>query len=123
MLLVLWVLLAVVLGLFNRELLIRTEPVGFLFMEFELPWGLWLVVSAGLFPVLMRLLAWTEARLIQRRATAELQRLKAKAFDEHGGDLEQFARSVQERVVDGVRDLLSRPPPGSVSAPSGTPKG
>ena len=122
-LLALWVLLAVALVLFNWNLLNRTEPVTILFMEFELPWGLWLVIAAGLFPVWMRLLAWTESRLIRRRATAEIQRLKAKAFDEHGGDLEQFARSVQEHVVDSVRDLLQRSPSSPGSTPSGTPKG
>jgi hypothetical protein len=121
-LLVLWVLLAVALGLFNWGLLSRSEPVRFLFTEFELRWGLWLVALAGFFPVLMRLLAWTESRLVQRRSMAELQRLKAKAFDEHGGDLEMLARNVQERVVNGVRDLLSRSGSGSASAPSGTPK-
>jgi len=115
-LLVLWVLLAVVLGLFNRELLTRTEPVGLLFMRFELAWALWLLAAAAAFPVLMWLLAWTEARVLRRRSSAELQRLKAKAFDEHGGDLERFAKSVQDRVINGVRDLLSHTP-GSTSPP------
>jgi hypothetical protein len=120
-LLVLWVLLAIVSGLFNRELLTRTEPVKLLFMEFQLPWALWLLIAAGAFPLLMWLLSRAESRRLRRRAGAELQRLKARAFDEHGGDLEQFARRVQERVINGVRDLLSRAP-GAASMPD-APKG
>jgi hypothetical protein len=106
----LWVAALIVLALFNWSLLSRPEPVVFLFAEFESAWGLWLLGLALLFPVLMRLIAWADSRWTERRAQTELQRLKAKAFDERGAELEQLARSIQERVETSVRSVLGGSP-------------
>lgn len=106
LLLIVWVLILVLLALFNWPLVTRTETIGFLFMNFEVAWGLVLLLLGAGVPALLRLIGWIEARALSRRTQAEVTRLKAKAFDERGNELETFAQGVQERVERTVRSLL-----------------
>lgn len=105
-LLLAWWACLLLFAVFNWALLSRTEAVGFLFMTFEGPWGLWLLVIAAGVPALIRALAWVESRSIRRRTESEITRLKARAFDERSGELETFASAVQERVERAVRGAM-----------------
>jgi uncharacterized integral membrane protein len=108
LLLAVWILILLLLAAFNWPLVSRSEPVGFLFMAFEISWGLWIVVLGAAVALLLRLLAWTENRHLARRTQAELTWLKAKAFDERSGELESMARTLQERLEQSMRSLLGQ---------------
>jgi uncharacterized integral membrane protein len=117
LLLLIWILFLVLLALFNWSAVSRAEPLAFLFMTFDAAWGLWLILLGAVVPALLRLIAWAEARAIERRAGAELTRLKAKAFDERGSELESFASALQERLERSIRALLGS---GSGGTPGGS---
>jgi len=106
LLLLIWFLFLLLLALFNWPLVSRTETIGFLFMKFDLAWGLWLVVLGIAVPALIRLIGWSEAHSLSRRTSSELTRLKAKAFDERSGELESFAKTLQERLESSIRSLM-----------------
>ena len=106
LLVLIWILFLLLVALFNWPLVSRTETVGFLFMNFEAAWGFWLLLLGVAVVLLIRLLGWSEARALSRRTSSELTRLKAKAFDERSGELESFAKTLQERLERTVRSLL-----------------
>jgi hypothetical protein len=106
LLLLVWLLFLLLLALFNWPLVSRTESIGFLFMKFDGAWGLWLLFLGAAVPLLLRLIGWSETRSLSHRTSSELTRLKAKAFDERSGELERFAKSLQERLEQSIRSLL-----------------
>ena len=106
LLVLIWILFLLLVALFNWPLVSRTEPIGFLFMTFEVAWGLWLLLLGVAAVLLIRLLGWSEARTLSRRTSSELTRLKAKAFDERSGELERFAKTLQEQLERTLRSLL-----------------
>jgi uncharacterized integral membrane protein len=111
LLLLVWLGFLLLFAVFNWTLVSATEPVGFLFMTFEIAWGLWLIVLAAIVPGVIRGIAWLESRIVVRRSEHEITQLKARAFDERSGELESFAMSVQERVERTVRDVMGNMPP------------
>lgn len=119
LLLIVWVLFLLLVALFNWPLVTRTETIGFLFMNFDVSWGLVLILGGAGVAALLRLIGWMEGRTLSRRTQAEVQRLKAKAFDERGTELEAFAQTVQERMERTVRSLLGS---GGGSGSEDTPK-
>ena len=106
LLLLAWWGFLLLLSLFNWALVTRTESVGFLFMTFDVAWGLWLIVLGAGLPGAIRMLSWFEGRTLRRRTQGEITRLKARAFDERSGELESFANAVQERVERTLRGAL-----------------
>ena len=112
--LVVWVVFVLLLALFNWSLLWRVEPVEFLFVEFELSLFLWFALLGVGVAAALRAMSWSEARAAAKRLGREIDRLKAQAFDERSGELDNLATRIQEKVEEALKTIVAArndPPP------------
>ena len=112
--LVVWVGFVLLLALFNWSLLWRVEPVEFLFVEFESSLFLWVALLGVGVAVALRAMSGSEARTAAKRLGREIDRLKAQAFDERSGELDNLATRIQEKVEEALKTIVAArndPPP------------
>ena len=103
---VVWVVLLLLFGAFNWQMVLRPVEIVFLFQGFNLPVLLWLILGGIGATAVLRAFSEIEVRTRRKRADKEIHAIKAKAFDGLSGEFDKLVSQLQSQLGDSIQSML-----------------